>query len=123
MSENNKSCLNKNTACLILGLGAEGGSLNLYGREGDGGQWTYWLEMNTCWSDILPDEDMDDTPFMSEQVTLWEEALALLNDMPYWLNMVPMFVHQDFRSRILDAVLKYGGQEKLDSWLENTRFT
>jgi hypothetical protein len=88
---------------VILEVGAEGGSLTLYGaRTPDG--WRYSRRVLDQTMALL---DLDDGEVIDEEsavVGSWSAALALLDKYP-WHRLYPLEVHPEFRGRVMQAVV------------------
>src|SRR5262249_41906371 len=88
---------------VILKLGAEGGSLTLYGfriKEG----WSFTLGTYDC-TPVLIDEG----PPMHRKsgvVDRWDAALKLLDQNPSWPKLHPISIHPDFKTKVWVAVQK-----------------
>jgi len=104
---------------LIVEVGAEGGSIKLYGLKIEKG-WKFSRHV------------IDQTPAMIGDATIghrtavvesWTEALELLQRYP-WHRLQPMTVHPEFHQAVLDAVraryLSEGqtNPSNLDRWTE-----
>ena len=90
-----------NKSEVIVKLGAEGGSVVLYGfRTGRG--WTFMREV----SDLTP-ELIDEHHIHTKLAVVdsWEAALELLDQYP-WPKLFPISIHPDFRQKIWIAVQK-----------------
>src|SRR6266851_9124039 len=82
---------------VILQLGAEGGSVTLYGIETERG----WLFYVSDWSPELIGEER--IQHKSPVVNSWEAAVALLDQYP-WQRLSPLMVRPEFSERIWSAV-------------------
>lgn len=109
----------------ILELGAEGGTLTLFGNRDAAGQWKFWLEEDeTALNYLLDEEDQVDLEALintSESVFSLPEAFALL-DKYRWRCLIPLQVHPEFRLAILREVQKEGSPEEVASWSSNHLF-
>lgn len=83
----------------IVELGAEGGSVLLYGIESPAG-WTFRVESTAV--DLL-DEEGDVALIERPWAVTWRAALKQLDTYP-WTQLVPLSVHPDFRNRVLKAL-------------------
>lgn len=107
---------------LIVEVGAEGGSIKLYGLKTEGG-WKFSRHV------------IDQTPAVIGEATIqhrtavvesWMEALELLQRYP-WHRLQPMSVHPEFHQTVLDAVrtrYRSEGQKNpsnMDRWTEVCR--
>ncbi|MGB8259478.1 MAG: hypothetical protein WCE75_03975 [Terracidiphilus sp.] len=103
----------------ILELGAEGGSLTLFGNRDAAGQWRFWTQTDeTTMIDLLDGEDLSGLGSLdntSAPVYSLHEALALLDKYP-WYRLTPLQVHPEFRLVILGEVQKRGTPEEVASW-------
>ena len=103
----------------ILELGAEGGSLNLFGNRDAAGQWRFWTQTDgTTMNELLDEEDLRGLGSLvktSESVSSLPEAFALL-DKYQWRGLTPLQVHPEFRSGILHEVQEKGTPEEVASW-------
>jgi hypothetical protein len=90
---------------VIIEVGAEGGSITLYGLPTDQG-WVFSRKVIDQTPELI-DEDWIKTN--SDCFHSWEAALKLLDRYP-WPKLYPISVHPDFRERIWSAV-----QERLDT--------
>jgi hypothetical protein len=86
--------MNKNE--VIVDLGAEGGSVTLYGFRTERG-WLFSMESSQCL-----DDEWDSTQ-RSWIVDTWAAALNLLDTYP-WVSLFPLSVHPDFRQKIWNAL-------------------
>ncbi|HYU46197.1 MAG TPA: hypothetical protein VEK84_08480 [Terriglobales bacterium] len=88
-----------NKSEVILELGAEGGSLTLFGTRSEH-SWVY----RTYTIDQTPTlVDEQESRHWSDWVDSWEGALALLDKYP-WTKLVPLAVHAEFRQQVWGAV-------------------
>lgn len=83
----------------IVELGAEGGSLLLYGIESPAG-WSFRVESTAV---ELFDEEDDVALIERPWVVTWRAALKQLDTNP-WTQLVPLSVHPDFRNRVVKAL-------------------
>lgn len=88
-----------NPAEVILEIGAEGGSLTLYGVRTPSG----WLFSRDVIDQTLQMLDEESIEHSSETVDSWSAALELLSEYP-WVNLFPLQVHPEFRGLVIDAV-------------------
>lgn len=111
---------------VILEIGAEGGSLTIFGEPSPTGGWRFVAERNeTALFEMLPDEDQEGLqPYdRSGCVDSLGEALKLLDRYP-WHRLFPLKVHPDFREKVLDAVIaRYESendseQRRLSDWMK-----
>lgn len=91
---------------VILKVGAEGGSIALYGTRTDR-TWVFSLDVD----DQTPTL-MDESPIHCSQTidASFQHALKLLGRYP-WHKLYPLNVHPEFRSVVLDEVRKRFGSE------------
>jgi len=87
---------------LILGLAAEGGGVDLYGKPARDGSWTFWSDMND-WTPTMEDEDAIHRT--TNDVSTWNAAIAILDEhFPYWTSIHLCYVHPTFRKPILELI-------------------
>ena len=100
---------------VIVEIGAEGGSLALYGIR---------TKLGWIFSREVVDQSLlfiDEGPTIqnnSKIVSSWPEALELLDRYP-WPQLYPIEVHPEFRMMVLDAVIernKAKGDAKSPGW-------
>jgi hypothetical protein len=103
---------------IIVKVGAEGGSLTLYGqRNGRGWQFSMGLfDQTMSWVDGGPVVERT-----SKVVKTWASALKLLDEYS-WNRLFPLAVHPDFGKKVFAAVVarnKRGYNEYgVDRWQE-----
>ncbi len=88
---------------VILRVGAEGGSLTLYGARTPGG----WRFSRRVIDQTMALLDLDDGEVIDEEsavVGSWAAALALM-DRYQWHRLYPLEVHPAFRARVMQAVV------------------
>lgn len=107
---------------VVLKVGAEGGSITLWGRGNAAGQWSFALERNeSALADFLRDED--DMQLLTRTrskrwLDTWEEALERLNAYS-WPRLHPLKVHDEFRDRVWHVVRDSGvDTRRLHEWRE-----
>lgn len=83
---------------VIVEVGAEGGSLTLYGMQSPDG-WQFRAETNEA---ALDDGDMPDLP-ERPWVATWRSALKQLDAYP-WTQLYPLKVHPEFSDRVFKAL-------------------
>ena len=84
---------------VILELGAEGGSVALYGLETEEG-WVFSRSVSDWSPELIGEERIQHN---SPLVDSWQAAIALLNDYP-WQRLSPLMVHPEFSERVWTAV-------------------
>jgi hypothetical protein len=90
---------------VIVEVGAEGGSVTLYGIRTNGG-WIF-SRKSIDQSAAFIGESWEGLE--SQTVASWSEALELLDLYP-WHRLSPVQVHPDFREQVLDVVkIRYEG--------------
>lgn len=103
---------------VIIEVGAEGGSLTIFGKRNAIGDWSFFSEKNEiALADLLTEEDRGgSTAFeRSDDVNSFDEALKLLE--PYsWFHFNPRKIHPDFLDRVLLEVKKRGGESEFKRW-------
>jgi hypothetical protein len=85
-----------NESEVIIQLGAEGGSITLFGFQTERG-WSFWREV----TDSTLDEER--TQHKSAVVDTWEAALKLLDRYP-WCRLSPIRIHPEFKQKIWVAL-------------------
>jgi hypothetical protein len=92
-----------NESEVILEIGAEGGSITLYGVRTQRG-WSFSRKV-IDWTPELDEEPMNEEPFRRDAtiVNSWEAALDLLDQHPWW-KLYPISIHPDFRQKVWVAV-------------------
>jgi len=104
---------------VILEVGAEGGSVTLYGVRTENGR-LFSRELIDQTALLLDEPEIQHT---SQLVDSWDAALGLMDRYP-WHKLFPVKVHTEFKSAILDAVLarfsieKYVDHHRLRRWQE-----
>jgi hypothetical protein len=88
-----------NESEVIIELGAEGGSIALYGIRTQGG-WLFSRKVIDWTPELIDEEPMRRK---SAIVDSWEAALELLDQYP-WFKLYPTFIHPDFRQKVWSAV-------------------
>lgn len=99
---------------VIVEVGAEGGSLTLYGMKSPEG-WQFRLESSE--GGLLDEEDMLDVP-QRPWVGTWRSALKQLDSYP-WTQLWPLSVHPEFQVKVLKALQtreKKGLVIEWDNW-------
>jgi hypothetical protein len=87
------------TSEIIVEIGAEGGSLTLYGKRETSG-WLFSRRVIDQSAVMLGDDAIDLT---SSVVNTWPQALDLLGQYR-WEGLYPLFVHPEFRQAVYEAV-------------------
>lgn len=99
--------MNCPTSEIIVEVGAEGGSVTLYGIRSRGG----WVFSRQAIDHFAETSDGTWEPLNSPKSASWSEALELLDFYP-WHQLFPLRVHPDFRGAVFDAVkVRYGDAE------------
>lgn len=110
---------NITTDVTILELGAEGGSLTLFGNREAAGQWKFWTQTDeNTMGDLLDEEDIRGLGSLVGKhgpVSSLPEALALL-DKYQWYRLAPLQIHPEFRSAIQSEVQGRCTPEELAFW-------
>jgi hypothetical protein len=107
----------------ILEIGAEGGSLTLFGRKVPNGSWQFCMERNeSILKDLLSEEDLEgmtDDEFYKKTgwVASFSQALDLLSRYP-WHKLYPLKMHPEFRDVVLAEVEKRGGRQCSEDWIQ-----
>jgi hypothetical protein len=90
----------------IIEIGAEGGSITLFGFKTANGAWHFSRTTRDETPTYLdPEEGGPAINHTSAWVKTWPEALTLLDRYP-WAMLSPLQIHPDFRHRVWDAVQK-----------------
>lgn len=109
------------TSEIIIGVGAEGGSLTLWGRRFQEHSWEFWISIDeTAAFELLDEEDQQGlgaAVSVSNRVTSFFEAISLFNTRP-WYRLTPVVVHPGFRDEILREVQKKGAQKDVVRWTQ-----
>ncbi len=84
---------------VIIELGAEGGSITLFGVRSPRG-WLYSRSVDDWTSELIDEERIEHD---SNVVDSWESALGLLDRYP-WHMLSPVRIHPEFREQIWIAV-------------------
>lgn len=109
----------------ILEVGAEGGTLTLFGSRSADGQWRFWTHTNESnYRELLDEADLRGSGSLvntSESVSSLIEALALL-ERHQWHRMMPLQIHPEFRTAILSEAQKRATQEEVAAWSSNALF-
>ena len=103
---------------LIVKIGAEGGSVALYGRETDDG-WVFRRHVADQTPMFIDEESVEHD---SETVDTWVKAVRLLERYP-WANLFPTYVHPGFGNKVWLEVCKRALKRRpregeLDRWLD-----
>lgn len=104
---------------IVLEVGAEGGSVTLFGVRTENG-WLFSRELIDQTTLMLDEPEIQHT---SQFVDSWDAALALMDKYP-WHKLFPVRVHTEFKTAILDAVLarfsskNYVDHHRLRRWQE-----
>jgi hypothetical protein len=88
-----------NKSEVILELGAEGGSITLYGMQTERG-WVFSRNVIDWTPELVGEERVQ---HKSPVVDSWAAAVALLDQYP-WQRLSPLMVHPEFSERIWSAV-------------------
>jgi hypothetical protein len=103
---------------IVVEVGAEGGSITLYGSRKSRG-WHFYRNLMD-WTPALLDEPTLDHD--SKVVKTWPAALKLLDQYP-WHHLFPIRVHPEFQVLVLDAVMaRYqrdgdSGPDRRSEWI------
>ena len=103
---------------VILEIGAEGGSLTIFGIHDPECEWRFTtLRDETTLRDMLPEEEQEGLKFYerSGYVASLADALALFDCYP-WHKLYPEQVHPDFRQKIFEVVVSRFEAEGEDRW-------
>lgn len=104
---------------IVVEVGAEGGSIKLYGSRTSEG-WHFYRNLMDWTPELLDESKLD---LDSEVVKTWPAALQLLDQYP-WHHLSPIHVHPMFHELVLDAVMaRYrrdgdSGPDRRPRWIE-----
>ncbi len=92
---------------VVVGVGAEGGSLTLLRQLGPDGAWRYYMERDEGSLEEFCDFEMTDEEKFSRtgEVATFEEGLALMDTYPEWCRLCPLEIHPEFREAVLAVVV------------------
>lgn len=104
---------------VILQLGGEGGTINLYGKEKNG-EWYFSLQTNEiALLDFLDDEDELSQCLKSNSAIVkgFSNGIRLLDKYP-WVYLYPMKLHPLFAERILLEAKRRmaNGRDRIYQW-------
>jgi hypothetical protein len=93
-----------NESEVILEIGAEGGSITLYGVRTQHG-WCFSRKVIDWTPELIDEEPINEEPFQRKAtiVNSWEAALDLLDQYP-WCKLYPISIHPDFRQKVWVAL-------------------
>jgi hypothetical protein len=92
---------------VIIEIGAEGGSIKVLRRTADDGAEQYSVQLRDQTMTFLSgDEAGPEIRRDSAWTTSWEQVLKTLRKWP-WPMLYPMYVHPDYRERVLSEVERY----------------
>lgn len=102
---------------IILEIGAEGGSLTIFGIRDPECGWRFINERNeAAMCGMLPEDEPGPEFYeRSGYVPSLDEALDSLDRYP-WHKLYPLRVHPDFRQKIFDVVVSRFEAEGEDRW-------
>jgi hypothetical protein len=103
---------------LILKIGAEGGSITLFGIHSERG-WLYSTSVSDWTPELIDEESIR---YDSHVIASWEAVLQLLDRYP-WHLLVPLKIHPEFRQQIWAAVQtrfagRAGSSADIERWRE-----
>lgn len=104
----------------ILAIGAEGGSLTIFGERSTSGAWSFFLHVDeTATCDLLDEEDQQwlEPRSTSPRVHSFDAAIALLDKYP-WFRLCLMEVHPEFAAAVRHEVRKRASLSELAQWQE-----
>jgi hypothetical protein len=106
---------------VIIEIGAEGGSIKVLASTAKDGAVQYSVQLRDQTMTFLSgDEAGPEIRRDSAWTESWEQALKTLSKWP-WPMLYPMYVHPDYRERVLSAVERYrrpDGQPARESAVE-----
>ena len=104
---------------VILKIGIEGLIFTILGEKNAGGGWRYEIEVDEHTDALFsgPEDDFVPSNISYLSAGSWEEALDLLNRTQRdWFRFRLMSIHPDFKDKVRDGVLRYGGPNDLLAW-------
>jgi hypothetical protein len=105
---------------IVLEVGAEGGSLAVFGERIAEGKWRFRVVRDEIsFRELLSDEDLEGLVLfeLGDYVPSFQDALKLLDRYP-WFRLYPLVVHPNFLDLVLSGVKKRGGTEEETRWRE-----
>jgi hypothetical protein len=92
---------------IIIEIGAEGGSIKVLGRPASDGAVQYSVQLRDQTMTFLSgDEAGPEIGRDFAWTTSWEQVVKTLGKWP-WPMLYPMYVHPDYRERVLSEVERY----------------
>ncbi len=107
----------------VLKIGAEGGSLTIFGERAASGAWSFSLRTNeTATYGLLDEEDRQgfEPRSTSPRVHSFAAAIALLDKYP-WFRLCPMEVHPEFAAAVGHEVRKRASLSEHARWQAELR--
>ena len=96
---------------VIVEIGAEGGSIKVFSRSTADGSLEYSVQMRDQTMTFLSgDEAGPEIRRDSAWTKSWDSAIKALGRWP-WPMLYPMYVHPEFRERVLVGVHQYRGRD------------
>jgi hypothetical protein len=113
---------------LILEIGAEGGSIKVLGRTNTEGVAEYSVQLrDQTLTYLTADEAGQEICRDFAWTESWDTVIKTLGRWP-WPMLYPLYVHPDFRERVLSAVQQYEGRDgqparasAMERWSESCR--
>lgn len=112
------------TPQMILEVGAEGGSIALFGHEDETSNWEFWTSTDDSSFYMLSEEDQEglSPSTTSTKVNALSAALKQLDRYP-WHKLHPISLHSEFNQQVLSEVYARGGKVCVDNWLQTLGIT
>lgn len=96
---------------IVLEIGAEGGSITVLTRVGDGGVAEYSVRLRDQSLTLLQGDEIDNEIRRDTAWThSWDQAIVALGRWP-WPMLVPLKIHPYYAERMLVAVKNYRGRD------------
>jgi hypothetical protein len=96
---------------VIVEIGAEGGSIKVLGRIDDECTPNYSIQLRDQSLEFLSEEESGpEIRRDSKWTASWDDAIKTLGRWP-WPMLYPLYVHPDFRERVLANVEQYRGRD------------
>lgn len=95
----------------IIKIGAEGGSICLYGRKLENSEWQFLRETDeSTVIDMLSDIDREglESCSKSDPVIGWRNAMEIIDRYP-WPCLYPLYVHPEFSDAVMMELKNYKG--------------
>ncbi|MGE6203844.1 hypothetical protein [Guptibacillus hwajinpoensis] len=91
----------------IVIFGLEGGKLKLMGKVIEDGGWVFKKASNECATvDMLENEDLTELAVQESRHHTMDLKKALELASPIWMNLYPLYIHEDFKLVIWKEFIK-----------------